>query len=276
VPAAAAAVALTGCGAGQAVSAIVDPVARAADDTARVSGYRINATVNVTSAAGTFTASIAGTLDTASHTGSLTTHEVVAGRTIALTEKITGTVVYISTAGEPAFAPLSGGKPWLMLNEAREVSAFGPLPGEGSDPSQFVDYLRAVGARPTRVGTATVGGVATTHYRAVIDLTRYPALVPAARHAAAARAVSAIERLLGAHTLPVDVWIGADRLVRRISIAIPECVDQQHLTMSMTMDLSDYGPQPPVQAPPAAQIRDVTQLVASSLKNAAPGCTASG
>ena len=86
----------------------------------------------------------------------------------------------------------------------------------GTDPSQFVDYLRAVSSSTKSLGAATIRGVSTTHYRATIDLTRYAKLVPPSQRAAAQRGISTLESALGSHTLPIDAWIDRKNLVRRI------------------------------------------------------------
>lgn len=80
---------------------------------------------------------------------------------------------------------------------------------------------------------------------------------------------------MGGHSLPIDVWIGHDHLVRRISLDFAECVANRRLRVGMTMDLYDYGPQKPTSIPNADQAYDITPLLSSTLGNIKFGCTAS-
>src|SRR6185437_12423932 len=151
-----------------------------------------------------------------------------------------GTTVYMRLPNQPALTRLTGGKPWVKLDFSKALGAFGlgGLSTETGNPAQFIDYLRAVGAKTKQVGTATIDGTQTTHYHAVVDLDNYPKLFPAARRAAAARGISTLESMTGTHTMPMDVWIDSNKLLRRMSFSMGECVQSQRLTMAMTMNLS--------------------------------------
>ena len=271
---AACSIAAGGCGAGQTAGPAADSVARAADVTARVPGYRIEATMDVSTGTATVHGTMSGTMNTGRRAGVITTHETVAGHSLALTEMLSGTAVYMRAADLPGVTQITGGKPWLKIDLAHAASAMGlsGLQTGSSDPAQFVDYLRAVGARQTRVGSQTVGGVPTTHYRVTIDLDRYARLVPASDRSSARTGVATLESILGSHTLPMDVWIDAHRLVRRMSFTLSECVADHHLRTTMTMNLVDFGPQPIPRTPAASQTYDLTPLLASQMKKVPLGC----
>ena len=143
----------------------------------------------------------------------------------------------------------------------------------GTDPSQFVDFLRAVSASTKRVGTQTVRGVQTTHYRALIDLDRYPRLVPAAQRATARRTVSTLESAVGRHTMPIDAWVDGRSLVRRLAMTLSECLSGAHLRFGMTMDLFGYGPQPKPQLTSSGEVYDLTPLLTASLSKIKLGCS---
>jgi hypothetical protein len=267
------AAALCGCGATHAISGAVDPVAQAATTTAHAPGYRLSAIIDATGATGAVHGTMAGVVDTADHTGAFTQVESVAGHTIALTERLSGTTVYMRLPNQQALQRLTGGKPWLKIDFSRALGAFGlgGLTTQSSNPAQFIDYLRAVGAKTKRVGTATIDGTQTTHYHALIDLDNYPKLFGPARRAAAARGVATLEGAIGSHTMPMDVWIDSHSMLRRISFSFGECVQSQRLTMAMTMNLSDYGQQSVPAAPSSSQAYDLTPLLLQSLKNYEPG-----
>jgi hypothetical protein len=273
----AAAVVISGCGATSTVSQTLDPVARAADVTSKVQGYRIQATTTVGTAAGSVQVAMSGIMNRADRTGQMTARETIAGHALTLNERFSGLTFYMDAAGLPGVSQVTHGKRWLKMDMSRTLGSLGlgSLSTTNSDPSQFVDYLRAVSARTRRIGTETVRGAATTHYHAVVDLSRYPRLVAPSARPAARRGISTLETVLGSHTLAMDVWIGADKLVHRLSFGYPECVNSQKLSFNMTMDLYDYGPQPTTRMPSDGQAYDLTPLVSSAMKNIKFGCASS-
>lgn len=266
---------ISGCGASRTVSQALDPVARAADVTSKVEGYRIQATTNVATTAGSVQVTMSGIMNRTDRTGQMTAHESVAGHALTLAERFSGLTFYMDAAGLPGATQLTHGKRWLKMDMSRTLGSLGlgSLSTTSSDPSQFVDYLRAVSANTKRLGTETVRGTATTHYHAVVNLGNYPKLVRPSDRAAAAHGISTLETVLGSHTMAMDVWIGSDKLVRRLRFGYPECVNNQKLSFAMTMDLYDYGPQPTTQVPSDAQSYDLTPMVTSAMKNIKFGCS---
>ena len=275
--AAAAAIVISGCGAANTVSQAVDPVARAAETTSRVQGYRMSASVTINTAVGPVKSTMSGVMDRVTRTGEMTSTESVAGHSFAMSERLSGLTVYMNVSSIPGLDQLTHGKQWLKMDMSRAFGSLGvgSLSTTSSDPSQFVDYLRAVSDNTRKVGTDTVRGVATTRYRAVIDLRKYPNVAPPGQRATAKRAITRMEEVLGGHTMPMDVWIDHDRLVRRMSFTMGECVNRQKLSMDMTMDLYDYGPQHTTPMPSGSQTFDLNPLVAGSMQNLTFGCTSS-
>lgn len=272
--AAVAAVAISGCGAANAVKEAVDPVAKAADVTGKVQGYKVSADMTVSTPAGQVSATISGDMDRANHTGQMTARESVAGQTMTIAERFSGLSFYMDTSGLPGADQLTHGKRWLKMDMARTLGSMGlgSLSTTGSDPSQFVDYLRATGANTEKLGSDTIRGVAATHYHAVADLNKYVNLVPQADRAAAEQGISTLKTALGTHTMAMDVWIDGQKLVRRLKFGVPECVNSQKLSLNMTMDLYDYGPQPATQVPSDSDAYDITPLLSAAMKNTKTGC----
>ena len=159
----------------------------------------MSATIDATGAGATVHGTMAGVMDTMRHTGAFTLRESLAGRSFSVRERLSGKIVYMQLPSQPALQSLTGGKPWVKLDFGRALGAFGfgGLPTQGTDPAQFIDYLRTVGAKPTRVGTETIDGAQTTHYHVLVDLDSYPKLFPPARRAAAARGVATLESAIG-------------------------------------------------------------------------------
>ena len=263
--------AMTGCGSSQSF----EPVERAADVTAARPGYRISATMNVTSPmVGRMQMRMDGVYDRPTRTGRITSAERVGGRELRFTEVFSGLTFYLRAQGLPELSRLTAGRPWIKFDMSRMLGAMGigALP-TGTDPSQFVDYLRAVSSSETRTGTATVRGVATTGYHSTIDLDRYSKLVPAAQRATAQRGIDTLESALASHTLPIDVWIDRHHMVRRLGLVFAECVSGQRIHLGMRMDLYNYGPQSRPALPRASQAYDITPLMAASLSKLKFGCT---
>ena len=268
-----AALALAACGGGRTHSAA--PVIRAADITAGAPGYRLAGSATITGArAGAVQMTMSGVYDRRDRLGRLSTVLHVAGEQVHISELVSKLTVYMGSDAIPNGTQLAGGKPWLKISMSRAMGAagFGSLPTT-TDPSQYVDYLRAVSTSTTKVGTAAVRGIPTTHYHAIVDLNRYPDLVPAAQRKAVSSSVKNLEAALGGHTMPLDVWIDGHHLVRRLGLHFAECVSGAHFQFNMTADLYDYGPQSRPRTPPASQVYDLTRALQATLRHVKLRCT---
>jgi hypothetical protein len=275
--AAVAAVVISGCGAADTVKQAVDPVARAADVTSKVQGYRIAADMTVGTPAGQVTATLSGVMNRADRTGEMTARESIAGHSLTIAERFSGLTFYMDAGGLPGVSQATHGKKWLKMDLSRTLGSMGlgSLSTTSTDPSQFVDYLRATSADTQNLGTDTIRGVPATHYHAVVDLNQYPNLVRASNRASVKQGISTLETVLGSHTMPMDVWIDSHKLVRRMKFGYPECVNNQKLNLSMTMDLYDYGAQPSTQVPSDSDAYDITPFVSAAMKSIKAGCGSS-
>jgi hypothetical protein len=280
---AAGAIAVSGCGASNAI----DPVAKAATVSNQSPGMRMLFSLRLSAAAlpAPITAAGSGTFDTAERRGSFNlamdfasipqVAQALGSSTLGIQEIVDGTTVYLKVP--PALAaPMGlGGKPWAKVNLASAASAAG-IPGlstlmsnpTSSDPSQLLRYLRATSGGVTTVGSASVDGFQTTHYRAQIQLDRVPDAFPPASQSQARQTISALERLAHIHSLPVDVWIDGQHLVRRMQFSVDENVSGQPLSTTMRIDIPQYGAQAPPQLPPASQVSDLTGRVGTSAASA--------
>jgi hypothetical protein len=164
---------------------------------------------------------------------------------------------------------LPGGRPWIKLDLAKLASAMG-VPGLSSmfggpgmdDPSQFLQYLRGVSGGVTKVGSDSVAGVQTTHYRANIDLAKAIDRLSGTNAAAARRLGEMLKSVLSGKSVPVDVWIDSRHYVRRMSFHMNMSMPMgQSMAMSMQLTIPQYGPQAEPQAPPASQVTDLSSLM---------------
>jgi hypothetical protein len=96
----------------------------------------------------------------------------------------------------------------------------------------------------TRVGSGSVGGVESTHYHGVIDVARMLDV----RHASA-RSREVFARVYRTKTFPVDVWVDARDRIRRMSLTTPLCTSEGPANVTVSMELSDFGPQLLPEAP---------------------------
>jgi hypothetical protein len=156
----------------------------------------------------------------------------------------------------PQAQAATGGKPWGAISLANLQQGNSSVPGLGtgsSDPGQILGYLQGVSSSVTNLGPATVRGVQTTHYRAVIDLDKAAGVNP--------RAAAAYQKLISqihTPTLPVDVWTDSSNRVNQMRIQIPVPAGTGGSagggTVTVTLQLFDFGVPVTVAAPPADQV----------------------
>jgi hypothetical protein len=251
-------------------------VVRAADVTDAASGYRFNATLDITGAV-TIRDTLSGTILRASNKGAIDLHQHLLGRSSNIDERFSGRTYWISAASVPDASKLTS-KPWLRYNIGATLNELGlgglPSGTSSSDPSQYLAYLKGAGAQTRRLGTATVDGVPTTRYAATVNLHDYVRQVPAGQRAQARKSVQRLISTIGSDELHIQVWIDGHHLARRISLSFPECVGNEHLHLSMVVDMFDFGTNANVALPSASQSYDITPLVDGELANEKLGCTA--
>jgi hypothetical protein len=179
-----------------------------------------------------------------------------------------GTVMYMKMAGfEKAL-----GSEWVKFDMAKVGEELGIdfeqfLQMGQASPAEQLKYLRAM-ADLEEVGTETVDGVETTHYKGVVDMRRYPDTVPAAEREEARRAVEKLVELSGDATTPTEVWIDEDSLVRRQKMTLKQKKPQE-LTTEMDIRYTDFGKRVEVEAPEDA--KDVTELATQGVREQSGG-----
>ena len=151
---------------------------------------------------------------------------------------------------------LPKGRKWVEIDLERSGSVPGvDLSGlselSQGDPRQTLDLLRAVSDDVEAVGEKRVRGAATTHYRATVDLGRYPALLPPAERPRARRTVEQLTDLLGTRELPLEAWVDDAGLVRRTRQSFPLRADGLDLPTNVTVEVEyfDFGTDVAVEVP---------------------------
>jgi hypothetical protein len=140
-----------------------------------------------------------------------------------------------------------------------EISALGPgfvfgaVTGFSPDPSAALVNLNKNG-RYYQVADEVLFGVRAVHYHGVVDLFRLVRSSPAQIRPFLKDFRKASPRM----ELPVDVWLGSDKQLRRIATAFSidgKFVGQKGpVTVEATYDFADFGIAIPKQKPPAGAV----------------------
>jgi hypothetical protein len=155
---------------------------------------------------------------------------------------------------------IPGGKAWIKVDLAKlgtqggiDLAAiFNQF--SGSDPSKSLELLRAAQRDFREVGSETVRGVATTHYRGTVDLKRLAETAPANVRESYRRVIE----LSGQSRVPVDVWIDGESRTRRMRY---EQRMPDGSSMEFTQEYYDFGAEVDVTPPPASEVVDFTELL---------------
>ncbi len=274
----------SGCASSSSSSNTSDRVTLAALRSTSVSGYRMtmNMRINSPGLPAGLTTTGNGTFDVRDKAGALSltmdlgknpqVTQALGGSTLRIQEILKWPVIYMKLPAALARnLPGAAGKPWLKIDVAKAATAAG-VPGlaslannpAASDPSQMLQYLRAVSGDISQLGKEQVGGIATTHYSATIELGKVPSALPEASRAAVRQSVGTLAKMLGKTTLPVEVWIDNQNLVRRMRMSYGLSSSGNRATIEMTLEIPEYGPQPAPPLPPASQVTDVGSLAGST------------
>jgi len=161
---------------------------------------------------------------------------------------------------------LPAGKTWVK-GDAKELSSantgqlgqFGSF--AGTDPRDVFGMLKAVSGSIEAVGSDTLRGVETSHYRATIDTAKLEQLVPADKRQSLG-GLDQSAKQAGVSEIPVDVWIDADQRVRKLAADLDakEPSTGKAVNASLVVELYDYGTALDLKLPPPDQVVDASTL----------------
>ena len=106
------------------------------------------------------------------------------------------------------------------------------------------------------VGTESVRDVETTHYSFTTNLADLAANGPEELRAS----YQSVMDLTGLETIPSEVWVDDDDLVRRLSFEVEIEQGGQQIAQTTTIEYFDYGVEVDVQAPPPNEVVDFSEL----------------
>lgn len=247
-------------------------IRRAADISVAAPGYKVAGSGTFTEASQSSTMTMSGSFNRQARVGSIVANVNAAGQHVQIKELLSGYTLYMATGALPQLAEETG-KPWIELNISGAIPGNGLSSISSGDPVQYINYLKAVSSSTKDLGTVEVRGVPTTHYHVVVDLSRYPSLVPPQQRKGAQLTIKTLETALGSDSMPIDVWIDHHNLIRRESYGYTECVSGQKFSGKTTLDIYDYGPQPKPRLPSASEAYNLTPRVLAILKHAKLGCS---
>jgi hypothetical protein len=263
---------LTGCGSKDALT--VDPVASAASKTTEAGSSRVafETSMQLFGKDVSFTAD--GLFDYDNSTGSMT---LDLGSMLPLTGvgqfelRIVDEKIYMRLPSLMGLG-LPTDKEWVSLEpgKALEGAGFGGFDPSSmqQDPAQLLRLLRA-SSEVTAAGTATIRGVETTRYTAKLDLRKSIEAsageleLTAEQRALLRQAAEQLVDQVETDTLPVEVYVGDDGLLRRLALDLSLSAEGQRLSIKQTTDFYDFGVDVDVDAPPASQVFDLTKQLQS-------------
>jgi hypothetical protein len=222
---------LAACG-GTAQLSALDPVAQAANKTTDVAGARFELSARVTALGRRL--AISGHGELADHGRKAHVLLTVPGSSSPIEAVAADSTVYVR--GGPVDAVAHGKWVRVQANDPAFNLA-------QADPAKLLDTLRS-SSKIQKRGSVTIRGVPTTHYVARVRLDKLAQnLSPGDRRAL---------KQAGKRQIPVDVWVDAQGLVRRVKVdARP---------VAATLDLFDFG-DVTVQVPPASDTTDLSSLM---------------
>lgn len=164
----------------------------------------------------------------------------------------------------PAFGDqLPEGKSWIRAEDGSSVGGaleLGQLSGTG--PTTFLELLEGVSGEVETVGTETLRGVETTHYRATLDPERVEQAQSGTGQGDLRDLTDEVFPASELTEVPLDVWLDADGLIRKflldVSAARADGAGTARATMSF--ELWDVGEPVEIELPPSDQIVDAESL----------------
>ena len=271
---AAVAVVTAGCGGGASSSALrLDPVAAAVTKTQNAGTAHVRLSMVLKGHGRTVRVHGSGAIDGTSSAMNFKVGPLLALSKLPSAERPHGAIKAIALEQNGDYvvylrvgflsSQLPAGKRWIevdltKLGKSAGIDLGKLMSGSQVRPGDLLSMLGADGAKVDKVGAATVDGVATTHYRVSVDV------------ANALQSSGLTSPLLSAaasqlKTVHANVWIGDDGLVRRITVRYSSPGAPR---MALQMDISDYGTQATIAAPPSSQVFDATQFAQQGLANA--------
>jgi hypothetical protein len=160
---------------------------------------------------------------------------------------------------------LPEGKSWIRGTEGVSAGGFDfdELEQFGtSDPREVLDALQAVTSEIETVGSEDLRGLETTHYHAVVDPVKLAQAKDLEGRSAPESLVERLSEQGGLDEIPVDVWLDASGLVRKLSLsfAATDPGTSQTGSAKVSFELWDYDEAVDIAVPPPSQVVDASAV----------------
>ena len=261
-------VTVAGAGAGGATA-----IERASIKTVDVQSVKLSVTVTATGVpgtSGTATITADGTIDNAHQRAQLTVDLSKAaaglpgmagsalgalgddGRVEVVTD---GSDAYVKVGSLGSILGATSDKSWIKVSgHDGDGAATGTSVADGTEVLELLGQAGDV----TTVGTETVRGVDTTHYRGTLDVAAALGQLPADEQGKLSDRLDQLGIDPKAISFPVDVWIGQDDLVRRVQLGVDGSTlpgsPADAASGTVTIELYDFGAPVDITVPPADQV----------------------
>jgi hypothetical protein len=236
---------LTGCGAssGDSHSDAATLLAATPDKTAAAKNAKIDLAMSVEASEGDTKVQGSGVADLAKH-GYRISIKAPTGNTGSVDEVAIGGNIWIKVP-EPARSQTAG-KAWVAVSSGSSAAD-----SYNQDPTAYLKALKNINGKTSKLGTETLHGIKTTHYRVSMSLADSARL-----SGDSSESVKLLQDKLGSGDVPEDVYLDANGLTRRIEMEFntAETGTTPALKMHITMDYYDFGKADlsGIVAPPAA------------------------
>ncbi len=240
-------------------------IAQAATKTSDSESARMSMTMDLKGGAQDVSITAEGAMEFATQKLSMTMNLGDMGAQVGMDEidmLADGTTIYMKF---PNHEQLQLPTPWVKM----DLDAMAGMQGmeslsqlSNNNPANSMEMLRGVSEEVEEVGTEDVRGTFTTHYKATVDLDKALEQVPEENR-------EVVEKLfdgMGVDTLPVDIWLDEEGLLRR-----------QRMTLDLSkmggatggggptesvvdLELYDFGADVDVAPPPADEVTDFAKL----------------
>ena len=240
---------------------VIDPVAQAADTTAAAGTAAFGLAGSMTAERQSIPISGSGAVDMGDQRMRMSMSMPIPGLGQFDVEEIFDGGAFYMRLPSSLTQRLPGGKPWMKI----DLDAMGKAAGldlkqmmqaNQSNPGDMLQALKAVGSSRV-VGNENIGGAATTHYRAEVDLSKAAERIPDKTTVDTLKQTFAAS---GLDSIPIDVWIDRSGRVRREQFKM----SGTGFSMDMTIEFTRFGVAVDTTPPPADQVMDAGALLTAA------------
>jgi hypothetical protein len=246
-------------------SAVVNPVAEAAQRTAAMPGAKLKIEVTYSSDESSKTVTGTGTGVYDGRTGRSDTQLTIAvpgGKSIWIEALGNQKTIYTRTSTFEGLLP--PGKVWLGMQPLLGHDPQNEM-GGGPGAQGMLSELEAAGGGAEAVGHESVGGHPTTRYRTTIDPAREAKVFASGGDRTLAREYEAIAEQ-EPEPIQVEVWIDDHGLARLVDVQqkMPFATGKT-LNMDTRIEYSDFGHKAKIPLPPKREVFDYTPILRAEL-----------